>query len=440
MDDKALPSKTDAPVAKPLDSGADAARPWYLRRPSLKTLGPGLIAGAADDDPSGIATFSVTGAQFGQGLLWTAWFSWPLMASVQMMCARIGMVTGHGLTGALRQKFPKPVLVVVAIALFLANSINVGADLAGMADAVELLSGFNAKIAVVLLGIGIAIAVIRFRYAQIVRVLKWLTLILGAYVIAVFLMKPDWGSLAASLFTVSIPPNGGLQAVVAILGTTISPYLFFWQAGQEVEEEKAMGRSQRRRVGATHEELADRSMDVSIGTFISNTVMFFVITATALTLHKNGITQISTSREVAEALRPLAGDAAMLLYTLGIIGVGLLAIPTLAGSAAYAFCETFRWREGLDEKWWRAKAFYGVLTLSVLLGIGMDFLNINAITALFWTAVINGVLAPLLLIGVLAVARDRRIMHGQPSSRLAQAAVGVTILVMLGAAAGLLLG
>jgi len=400
-------------------------------------LGPGLIAGAADDDPSGIATYSIAGAQFGLGLLWTAWFSWPLMAFVQMMCARIGMVTGRGLAGALRVKFPKPVMILMCVCLLIANTINVGSDLAGMADAAELLTGISSHIYVVLLGVGISYAVIRFRYHQIANVLKWLAMILGAYIITGFLIKPDWAAVFAGFTHVSIPANGGAATVVAILGTTISPYLFFWQAGQEVEEEKAMGRRMlKSREGATSKEIEDRVIDVGVGTFFSNLVMFFVILCTAMTLNAHGITQISTSREVAEALKPLAGNAAMLLYTVGIIGVGLLAIPTLTGSAAYAFSETFRWRHGLDAKWRQARAFYGVIVLSTAVGIAMDFIGINPVSALFWTAVINGMLAPFLLIGILLVARDNRIMLGQPSSLFSQFMVALTIVVMFGAAIG----
>jgi NRAMP (natural resistance-associated macrophage protein)-like metal ion transporter len=412
------------------------AKPSVLRG-WLGKLGPGVITGAADDDPSGIATYSIAGAQFGTQLLWTAWFTWPLMAFVQMMCARIGMVTGMGLAGALRHKFPKPILVAGCFALLAANSINVGADLAGMADAAELLTGVSSHLFVVLLGLGIAWAVIRYRYHQIANVLKWLALVLAAYVVTAFLIKPDWGQVLSSFVHISIPAKGGLAMVVAIFGTTISPYLFFWQAAQEVEEEKAMGRRmQKSRVGATSKEISDRVFDVGVGTLFSNIVMFFIIVCTALTLHAHGMTEISTSREVAEALRPLAGDAAMLLYTVGIVGVGLLAIPTLTGSAAYAFSETFRWRHGLDEKWWQARAFYGVIAFSTVVGIAMDFIGINPVSALFWTAVINGVLAPFLLIGILVVARDKKIMHGQPSSLVSQVVVGLTIVVMFAAAIG----
>jgi NRAMP (natural resistance-associated macrophage protein)-like metal ion transporter len=404
-------------------------------RKLVSVLGPGLVTGAADDDPSGIATYSIAGAQLGTSLLWTAWFTWPLMGAVQMMCARIGMVTGRGLAGALREKFPKPVLVVVCVALLAANSINVGSDLSGMADAAELLTGVSSHIYIVLFGAGISYAIVKFRYHQIANVLKWLALVLCAYIVTAFLLKPDWGMVARAFIFPEIRGAQAWATIVAILGTTISPYLFFWQASQEVEEEKAIGRrTLRARRGATPAEIKDRMLDVGVGTLLSNLVMFFIILTTALTLNAHGVTNITSSREAAEALRPLAGDLAMLLYTVGVIGVGLLAIPTLTGSAAYAFSETFRWRSGLDEKWKHAPAFYGVITISALIGVAMDFININPVSALFWTAVINGLLAPFLLIGVLAVACDAKIMQGQPSSKLSQIVVLITILVMFGAA------
>ena len=420
---------------------AENALPKNRIREYLSILGPGFITGAADDDPSGIATYSIAGAQFGTGLLWLSWFSWPLMAAVQNMCARIGMVTGVGLAGALRQKFPKPVMVVVCVSLLIANTINVGSDLAAMADAASLLTGFSSHIYVVLFGFGISWAIVQFRYYQIANVLKWLALALGAYIVTAFLSHPNWSDILRSLFTVSIPSGGGgFATVVAILGTTISPYLFFWQSAQEVEEEKAMGRRILiQRQGATNKQLRHRKIDVGIGTFFSNLIMFFVIICTALTLNAHGITQVSSTKEVAQALEPFAGKFAMLLYTVGIIGVGLLAIPTLTGSAAYAFSETFRWRHGLDEKWWHARAFYGVIVLSGLVGIGMDWLRVNPISALYWTAVINGVLAPFLLVGVWLIARDKKIMLGQPSTPLSLITVGLTILIMFGVCIGALI-
>ena len=405
----------------------------------LAALGPGIIAGAADDDPSGIATYTVAGAQLGTSLLWTAWFTWPLMAAVQMMCARIGMVTGRGLAGALRQKFPKPVLLIACSGLLVANTINVASDLSGMADAAEVLTGLSSHVYVVIFGVAISVAIIRFRYYQIAWVLKWLVVSLFAYVLTAFLMRPDWWQIAHDAFVPSIPSSkDAWETLVAILGTTISPYLFFWQSAQEVEEEKAMGRRMLiEREGATAKELFDRRMDVGVGTFLSNVVMFFIIVTSAVTLHAHGLTSISSSKEAAEALRPLAGDLAMTLYTIGIMAVGFLAIPTLTGSAAYAFAETLDWSHGLDEKLKQARAFYAVIIFSMLCGIALDFLDVNPIKALFLTAVINGLLAPFLLVGILLVARDEKIMLRQASSSLSQVAVAITALLIFTSAIGM---
>jgi len=418
----------------------NARRQSFVKR-FFSNLGPGLITGAADDDPSGIATYSIVGAQLGTTMLWTALITWPFMAAVQFMCARIGMVTGMGLGDALRRKGPRWLLFGGAVGLLGANTINVGSDLSGMADAAEMLTGINSHICVVVFGMGIAFATVRFRYHQIAMIMKWLAVVLFAYVITAFIVGPDWSSVLRATFVPSWPKDhAAWQNLVAILGTTISPYLFFWQASQEVEEEKAMGRRLLvQREGATRREIVDRKTDVGAGTFFSNLVMYFIILTTALTLHKHGITDIETSKQAAETLRPLAGTLAYLLYTIGIIGVGFLAIPTLAGSAAYAFAETFSWQEGLDEPFRGAIPFYGVLIFSMLLGIGMDVLNINPIKALFWTAVINGVLAPFLLVGVLIVASDTKLMRGQPSSWLSRIVVGIITLAMFGAAAGMFL-
>jgi len=349
------------------------------------------------------------------------------------------MVTGRGLAGALSRRFPRWSLVVVSIALLLANTINIAADLSGMADAAEMLSGINSHYFIVFFGVGIAWATIRLRYHQIARALKWLALVLFAYVLAAIDVGPDWRSVLHDAFVPSIPH--GREAwgtLVAILGTTISPYLFFWQASQEVEEEKAMGRRMvRSRIGATIREIADRKLDVGTGTFFSNFVMFFIILTTALTLHRHGVTQVETSRQVAEALRPLAGRFAELLYTVGLIGVGLLAIPTLSVSAAYAFAETFGWRQGLDRRLGAARYFYGVIILSTAAGIALDFLDVNPVSALYWTAVVNGLLAPFLLVGILVLASNRELMKGQPSSLLGRAAVALITLLMFGAAAGM---
>ncbi|MGZ3882222.1 MAG: Nramp family divalent metal transporter, partial [Flavisolibacter sp.] len=359
-----------------------------------KALGPGFVTGAADDDPSGVATYSVAGAQLGTSLLWMAWFTWPMMAAVQMMCARIGMVTGRGLGSALSIKLPKPVIRIFCLLLFLANTINIAADLSGMADAMQLLTGIGSHFWVIAIGVVIGIAIIRFKYGQIASVLKWLALSLFAYVITAFVIHPDWSFVAHQTFSFSFKNNTATwETIVAILGTTISPYLFFWQAAQEVEEEKAQGRNLQERKGATTVEIQDKIMDVGAGTLLSNVVMFFIILTTALTLHSHGINNITSSKEVSEALRPLAGNLATLLYTVGIVAVGLLAIPTLSGSAAYAFAETLHWTHGLDEKWGKAKAFYAVIVISIVLAIVLDFVNVNPIKMLYWSAVCNGVLA-----------------------------------------------
>jgi NRAMP (natural resistance-associated macrophage protein)-like metal ion transporter len=405
----------------------------------FSVLGPGLITGAADDDPSGVATYTIAGAHLGTSLLWTAFLTWPLMGCVQFMCARIGMVMGRGLGGALRQKIPRWLLIIAAIALFAANSINVGADLSGMSDAAGMLTGFNSHWFVVIFGVGIAYWTVRCRYYQIAMILKWLALCLFAYVITAFVVRPDWSTIVHDTFVPTWPKDHDTwQNLVAILGTTISPYLFFWQSSQEVELEKAMGRRMIvQREGASSREIIDRKLDVGTGTFFSNFVMYFIILTAAVTLHNHGVTKIETSKQAAEALRPLAGSLAYFLYTAGLIGVGLLAIPTLTGSAAYAFAETFKWKEGLDKSFKGARPFYTVLIFSTLVGITMDFLHINPVKALFWTAVINGVLAPFLLVGILFVAWDRKLMQDQPSSMLSRMVVVITTIAMFSAAIGM---
>jgi NRAMP (natural resistance-associated macrophage protein)-like metal ion transporter len=401
----------------------------------LKSLGPGVITGAADDDPSGIATYSVAGAQLGTKLLWTALLTWPLMAAVQMMCARVGKVTGQGLAANFKQRFPSWLLRVVIVALLAANTINIAADLAGMADAAEMLSGVKAHFFVVVFALLISWATIRLEYKQIANVLKWLVLVLFAYPITAFVVGADWTKVARATLVPSMPhTRDEWSTLVAILGTTISPYLFFWQASEEVEEEKAAGQSTlAKRRGATPKELELRNFDVGVGAFFSNMVMFFIILTTAITLNRHGITHIETTRQAADALRPLAGKFAATLFTVGIVGVGFLAIPTLAGSTAYAFAESFRWRQGLDKKLKQARAFYTLILLSTGVGVGLDFAGINPVKALYWTAVINGLLAPFLLVAILIVASDRKLMQGQPSSGLGRCVVAITTVAMFAA-------
>jgi NRAMP (natural resistance-associated macrophage protein)-like metal ion transporter len=405
-------------------------------KPVWESLGPGLITGAADDDPSGVATYSVAGAQFGTSLLWMALITWPLLGAVQMMCARIGMVSGRGLGGVFRKKLPAPVVTVVISALLIANTINVGADLAGMADAAEMLTRVSSHVWIFVFAAGISVATVRLRYYQIASTLKWLALVLFAYVITGFVVRPDWSMVLRDTFIPSVPSSReAWQTVVAILGTTISPYLFFWQSIQEVEEEKAAGRNTlAKRAGATKGEIRTRRLDVGIGSFFSQIVMYFIILVTAVELHNNGITNIETAKDAALALRPLAGPLAATLYGVGIIGVGLLAIPTLTGSAAYAFAEVFGWKQGLDKRLKQARSFYLMILTSTVAAVVMDFLNINPVRALYWSAVINGILAPFLLVAILIVASDKHVMMDQPSSALSKTVVGVTTVLMFVAA------
>jgi NRAMP (natural resistance-associated macrophage protein)-like metal ion transporter len=378
----------------------------------FKLLGPGLVTGASDDDPSGITTYSVAGASLGYSMLWTALATFPLMAAVQLICARIGLVTGRGLAGALRHHYPRAFLYAACLLLLVANVFNIAADLAGMAESVEMLTGIPGIVCVPLFGLSILIVTVYASYGTLARALKWLTGVLFSYMAAALLALPDWRQALLA----SVVPSFRWDAVyvatlVGVLGTTISPYLFFWQASQEVEEEKARGRrtaAQRR--GATAHELGDAQLDVNTGMFFSNVVMYFIILATAATLNRAGITEIETAREAAEALRPLAGNAAYLLFALGLIGTGLLAVPVLAGSASFAIAEVFGWRSGLDLSPRRGRRFYLVFAGAIVGGALLDAFQMNAIRMLFLSAVLNGILAPPLLVLVMLVSNNSSIM------------------------------
>jgi NRAMP (natural resistance-associated macrophage protein)-like metal ion transporter len=423
----------DPAKADPPDQGESPGRGWMRRL--LMSIGPGVITGAADDDPSGIATYSVAGAQLGMSLLWTTLLSWPLMAAVQMMCARIGMVTGRGLAGNLKLRFPRWLLFAAVVALLVANTFNIAADLAGMASAAQMLSGVNSRWFVLLFALTISWATVRLHYRQIANTLKWLVLVLLAYPITAFVVGADWHQVARATLIPSVPHGrAAWSTLVALLGTTISPYLFFWQTSQEVEEEKNEGKTTlASRKGATSEELSMRGIDVGVGGFFSNLVSFFIILTTAVTLNRHGITHIETTRDAAEALRPLAGRFAASLFTVGIVGVGFLAIPTLAGSAAYACAETLGWKQGLDRTLKKARAFYCIILLSTAAGVGLNFVGIDPVKALYWTAILNGLLAPFLLVAILLVATDNKLMQGQPSSRLAVMVVAITTAAMFAA-------
>jgi NRAMP (natural resistance-associated macrophage protein)-like metal ion transporter len=383
-----------------------------LRR-FIKILGPGFITGASDDDPSGIGTYATAGASIGFATLWTALLTFPLMAAVQVICAKIGMVSGKGLAGVLRQHYPRPLLYGAVIGLLAANTINVGADLGAVAAAINLLVP-ALPIAPLVLPIALAILALQIlgSYRLIARIFKWLTLALFAYVGSAVLARPDWGQVLTATFIPTIRfDQAFLATLVAILGTTISPYLFFWQASQEVEEEVGMGRTQLyRRKGASDKELEYAALDVNIGMSFSNLVMYFIILATAATLHEAGKTDIKSATDAAQALRPLAGDLSAILLAVGLIGSGVLAIPILSGSAAYALSEAFGWKYGLDRNPARAKQFYTVIGIATLVGVGINYLGVNPIDALFFTALINGFVAPPLLVLIMLVANNRKVM------------------------------
>jgi NRAMP (natural resistance-associated macrophage protein)-like metal ion transporter len=402
-------------------------------------LGPGLITGAADDDPSGISTYSVVGASFGYLPLWTALFSFPLMAAVQLMCARLGMVTGLGLAGVIRRRYSRWVLWGACALLIVANVINIAADLGGMAEATKMVTGAPVALTVPLYGITIVSLLMWWSYRAIARVFKWLTLVLLAYVLTAFVADVDWRlALQATLVPHLEWSRAFFSILVAILGTTISPYLFFWQAAQEVEEERSRGRNLAHRRGATPDEVAACRRDVITGMFASNAIMYFVILTTAATLHAHGHTNIATAQQAAEALRPVAGAGAYWLFTLGLIGTGMLAVPVLAGSCAYAIAEAAAWRGSLNRRPRQAKKFYLVLAVSMALGIALNYAGLNAIKLLFTTAVINGVLAPPLILIVLLLTGDKTVMGQAVNSRLLGWLGWITFVVMVVAALGLL--
>ena len=404
----------------------------------FSNLGPGLITGAADDDPSGISTYSVAGAAFGYLPLWTALCSFPLMAAVQLMCARLGLVTGLGLAGVIRRRYPRWVLWGACSLLVIANVINIAADLGGMAEATQMVTRAPVALSVPIYGVVIVGLLMWSSYRAIARVFKWLTLVLLAYIVTAFVARVDW---RLALYMTLVPhvewSRSFFSVLVAILGTTLSPYLFFWQAAQEVEEERAMGRNLARRRGATRGELDACRTDVMTGMFASNAIMYFIIMTTAATLHAHGKTSITTAREAAEALRPLAGAGAYWLFTLGLIGTGILAVPVLAGSCAYAIAEAAAWRGSLDRRPRHARKFYVVLAVAMGLGIALNYAGLNAIALLFTTAVINGVLAPPLILIVLLLTGDRTVMGNAVNSRLLAFFGWVTFVVMVVAALGL---
>ena len=408
---------------------------------AVKLLGPGFITGAADDDPSGIGTYAVAGASLGLATLWTALLTFPFMAAVQNICSRLGLISGTGLAGILKEHYPRWVLYPAVALVFVANVVNIGADLGAIADAAGIVVGTPVPWLVLAVAFGLLAVQIFAGYKQIERIFKFLTLALFAYVIDVFLVHPPLGeTLRATIVpTISFDRNY-IATLVAILGTTISPYLFFWQTSHEVEDEKAAGKKTRaERRGASRFELRIATIDVTVGMLFSNLVMYFIILATALTLNTSGKTDISTGADAAEALKPLAGDLAGLIFAVGMIGTGLLAVPVLAGASAYAVSETFGWRSGLDEHWQRARPFYGVIALATVVGLVIPFTGVKPIDALFFTSILNGVAAPFLLVVIMLAAHNKKVMGNQTIGPVLTALGWIVTVAMFAALVGLAL-
>jgi NRAMP (natural resistance-associated macrophage protein)-like metal ion transporter len=418
---KTLPMSGQDPLKK-------AKNYWYL-------LGPGLTTGASDDDPSGIATYSQTGAQFGFGLLWMAAFTFPLMAVIQEMCARIGLVTGRGLAGNVRAHFGRRVLYISTLFLFAANTFNIGADIGAMANAVQLLRPhLNFTLLVIGWTIFILLLQIFTPYVKYARYLKWLALVLFAYILSSVLAHPNWHTvLNYSVIPRLTFSKDQLLLICAILGTTITPYLFFWQTSQEIEEEIAAGQTTlKQRAGSDATAMKKMRIDVWSGMFLSNVVMFFIIAACASVLFKHGITNISTAAQAAQALRPFAGNATYFLFAIGILGMGLLAIPVMAGSSAYAISESMGKRQGLNSKLKQGYAFYGVIIISMMTGLALNFIGLNPIKALIYSAVLNGIVAPIILVLILLIARNKHIMGEWKNGKLS-AGLGWFLTILMAA-------
>jgi NRAMP (natural resistance-associated macrophage protein)-like metal ion transporter len=391
-----------------------------------KKLGPGLVTGAADDDPSGIATYSQTGASTGPQLIWLSAVTFPLMGVVQEMCARIGMVSGRGLAANIKLYFPRPLLISTTILLFIANTFNIGADLGAMAEATKLVfPSLNGGMLVVGFTVFSLLLQIFTNYKTYAQYLKWLTIILFSYVFAAFAINLDWSTILYHFVVPHISFNREtLLLVAAILGTTISPYLFFWQSSQEVEEREGRknfnSKKQELVDEITPSDMASMRIDVWTGMFVSNLVMFFIIAVCSATLFANGITNISTAADAAAALLPFAGKGAYLLFALGIIGTGLLAVPVLAGSASYALAETMDWKEGLGRKFQEAQAFYGVLAASMIVGLLLNFIGLDPIKALIYSAIANCIVAPIVLIFVVLLSNNKALMGKWSNGRISK--------------------
>src|SRR2546421_2148924 len=406
----------------------------------LMILGPGLITGASDDDPSGIGTYTQAGASLGFATLWTAIITLPMMAAIQFICAKIGMVSGMGLAGVLRKYYPRWLVVSAIVLLVVANTINAGTDIGAIAASINLLAPSIPPLALV---VPIALLIVAVQilgsYRTLVKIFKWLTLTLFAYIAAAFLARPHWGEVLKATFVPALRfDHQYLMTLVAIFGTTITPYLFFWQASQGVEEELRMGRETlAEREGATDRELRIAEIDVNAGMIFASVVFYFVVLASAVTLHAGGKTDIQTATDAAQALRPLSHGGATLLFALGLIGSGFLAVPILTGSSAYAMCEAFDWKSGLNEKFRDARRFYLIIAISTLVGMVITFVKIPPVKALFWTAVINGVLAPPLIVVIMIVSNSKKIMGKRINGPLTNVLGWSTAAIMTAAAIGM---
>jgi NRAMP (natural resistance-associated macrophage protein)-like metal ion transporter len=397
----------------PPNSGSNGKIPDTKVKFLLGKLGPGLITGASDDDPSGIGTYSQVGAQFGYALLWTMIFSYPLMAAIQEISARIGRVTGAGIAGNLRKNYPRPLLYAVVVMVSIANIFNLGADIGAMGSAAQLILPGNVALFIVIFGIGSLIGILLVPYSTYAKYLKWLTLSLFAYIGVVFFTHVSW----TDVFRATLLPHLQLSrefftALIAVLGTTISPYLFFWQASQEVEEVKNHHGEKplKRAPSQAPEQLQRIHIDTYIGMALSNAVAFFIILTAAATLHAHGITEISTSAQAAKALEPLAGRFAFLLFVCGIVGTGMLAVPVLAASACYGIGEARRWKTSLQRKPGEALRFYAAITAATVMGLSLNFLRIDPVKALFWAAILNGIVAVPLMAIIMMMASSRKVM------------------------------
>jgi len=433
-----VPGDRGAPDAPTAARARRAARQEW--RSLTGGLGPGIITGAADDDPSGISTYTIAGATFGYQLLWMSLATLPMNFAVQSICARIGLVTGTGLARVIARQHGRAWIAVVVALLFLANVINIGADIGALAASVELLSGIPAIALVAPVGVAIALVEVVVPYPQFARYLKLLTLVVFAYVLGAFAAGPDWRAALTATFVPRVSPGtGSIAAVVAILGTTISPYLFFWQTSEEVEEEEEHGivakRLDRPRMRGL---IRAANVDVGAGMILANVVFYFVVLTSAAALFNAGERDVDTAAQAAEALRPLAGDAAFVLFALGIIGTGLLAVPVLAGSVAYAVAELFDWPEGLNRTLRRAPQFYAVIAIATLLGIVLNFSGLPAVRVLYIAAVVNGLISPVVLGVIMTVAQDRRVL-GEFTCGRGMGALGWMTAAIMGVAAVALL-